>query len=726
MTNLFAATIAAPPRIGAKRELKFALENFWAGRIDEEELLNTARTINTSYALGLEAAGFDSIPTIGTSLYDSVLDLSAALGVLPARFAGLEPLEAYFATARGRDNHPAAAMKKWFNTNYHYIVPELQEAVDEKSLNLAPKADIFLDGVETLIAAGIPAHKIRPVLVGPATYLYLSDLHKPYDKQLLIQFFEAFRVILRALAKTGVGFIQIDEPVFALDFLAENPVIRASLVAEYRQLAREFNNLIVASYFGEPDLLIDSLDGVGLAGLAIDVTTRSASSEPISTRTPLILGVVDGRNIWALTAEQNAARSANISAPAIARSSSCSLLHVPYDSSVESFPDALASRVSFGYDKWKEILHPENLPRHSSKVQVDTSVAQIYRDDFEVRVASQPSLGPLPTTTIGSFPQTAELRALRADYRAGRISSDAYDAGIKAYIAECIKLQEELGLDVLVHGEPERNDMVQYFAELLPGCATTSFGWVQSYGSRCVRPPIIYSDVTPAPEGLGTSWFKYAQSLTAKPVKGMLTGPVTIIAWSFVREDQPLAVTAGQIAAALRTEIAALEEAGAQHIQVDEPAIRELLPLKKAEQAEYFEWATRAFRQATGGAKNSTVIHTHMCYSAFEEIIDIIAGLDADVISIEAARDSGAVATGLAESPLVASRGIGLGVWDIHSPRVPSVEEISAHIRRNRAVLPHIWVNPDCGLKTRGWEECIASLRNMVEAVQNTLAPVAK
>lgn len=720
----FKTTIAAPPRIGAQRELKFALENYWSGNLSENGLYSCIHTINAHYAHRCLNAGLESIPTIGTSFYDSILDLSATFGLLPERTDGLTGLEALFVTARGNSAIPASPMTKWFDTNYHYIVPELAERLAHNTLEFTVDPHIFIEGITNLINHTIEASRIRPVIIGPATYLYLSDLDaQDITTELLDRAFAAYATLITAIKETGVEYIQIDEPIFSVDFLEENEHLRAHIIQSYTQLAAEFSGLIIGSYFGSGQLLVESLDSAGLAGLAIDLSKDEYAFEA-HTQTPLILGLIDGRNIWKADYAVAKTRARGLEAPQIAFSTSCSLLHVPYDLNAEegneSISEELFTRLAFGYQKIKEVV---DLAEQWDSIEINTqNTAQVEAEEpgsserlsFEERKKLAPALPFLPTTTIGSFPQTADIRRARASYKAGTLSYDHYIRLMEQEIERTIAIQEEIGLDVLVHGEPERNDMVQYFAELLHGCATTHNGWVQSYGSRCVRPPIIYSDVySTAP--LTVEWYKKAQSFTNKPVKGMLTGPITILAWSFVREDQPLVNTANQIARAIATEIAELEKAGATHIQVDEPAIRELLPLKKAEQEYYLAWATGAFLLATGKAKPQTVIHTHMCYSAFEDILSTIQAFDADVTTIEAARSQGKITHALAGNY---EAGVGPGVWDIHSPRVPEVGEIEKDLENIVKAVPLAWANPDCGLKTRNWEETKESLTNLVQAVQ--------
>ena len=737
MTPHFTSTIAGVPRIGAHRELKFALEGFWSGALTGRDLSQTAKTLTNAHADQLVGAGLDSIPTSGRSYYDAMLDTTALLGVFPERFHDIADhdndglpthIDRYFATARGTFKLPASAMTKWFDTNYHYLVPELSAdtrfILDDSAL---------LGDVQDQITRGINA---RPVLIGPLTYLSLArstDGSDPLDHLETL-----FEVYARLLSKLPTDWVQLDEPSLVTDLA---PELLERVRAGYTHLAQR-GGVFVNTFFGAGDQALRTLTGIGLGAIGVDLVSDGVT--PLQAWTGeelLVAGIVDGRNIWRtdLCTALATLRRLQERGP-VAVSTSCSLLHVPYSLTPEKINPEVRSWLAFGEEKIAEVaalaralagevdeaLFDSSAAalsdrRHSGLTRAQNqqvSDADRERGAFEDRQAAQDealNLPPLPTTTIGSFPQTAEIRSARAKFRKGLITAAQYDDAMRAEIADVIARQESLGLDVLVHGEPARNDLVQYFAELLNGFLTTANGWVQSYGSRCVRPPVLYGNVS-RPTAMTVPWFAYAQSLSDHPVKGMLTGPVTMLAWSFVRDDQPLSVTADQIALALREEIADLVDSGAQIIQVDEPAIRELLPLRRAEQEAYTQWAVGAFRLATAGAPDAVQIHTHMCYSEFNELINSIIDLDADVTTIEAARSDMQVLAALKSSGF--NLGVGPGVWDIHSPRVPDLEEVTALLDAAlESVDPrHLWVNPDCGLKTRSWEETTASLQVLVQA----------
>jgi 5-methyltetrahydropteroyltriglutamate--homocysteine methyltransferase len=734
------STVLGYPRIGGNRELKHAVEAYWAGRIDAAALAETGAGLRAEVWQTLRNARLDAIPSNTFSYYDHVLDTAVAVGAVPRRFArlGLSELDTYFAMARGVDAEPALELTKWFGTNYHYLVPEI-----------GPDTVFRADPVKALgelAEAGALGIATRPVLVGPATLLLLAkgtDGRDPFDR--LDDLVEVYAQLLAALAAAGASWVQLDEPGYVAD---RTPEQLDGLRRAYTRLGAltDRPRLFVATYFGDlgdalPALLSTPVEAIGLDLVAGPGNLeRLAGAGPIGGKT-IVAGLVDGHNVWRTDLRTAAVRGATVSALAdsVAVSTSCSLLHVPVDLSVETRLDpALHERLAFARQKVDEVVllgravrdgtaHlPAPLPPTPAGWR-DTAVrdrlggltpADRQRGAYAVRARVQQErllLPDLPTTTIGSFPQTAELRKARAAVRAGTLDPAGYAERMRAEIEHVIRLQEQLGLDVLVHGEPERNDMVQYFAEQLSGFAATDHGWVQSYGSRCVRPPIIHGDVArKAPMTVG--WSTYAQSLTPKPVKGMLTGPVTILAWSFVRTDQPLADTADQVALALRDECRDLEAAGITVIQVDEPALRETLPLRTADQKAYLDWAVGSFRLATSGVADGTQIHTHLCYSEFGAVITAIDALDADVTSIEASRSKMEVLDDLAAIGF--GRGVGPGVWDIHSPRVPSHGELVAALRRAVAVVPahRLWVNPDCGLKTRGYPEVEASLRRLVAA----------
>ncbi|MEV0072792.1 5-methyltetrahydropteroyltriglutamate--homocysteine S-methyltransferase [Amycolatopsis sp. NPDC050768] len=742
-------TILGYPRIGPARELKRALERYWAGTTGEAELLATGRKLRAQTWSRLRDAGLESIPSGTFSHYDHVLDTAELFGALPERFArlGLSPLDTYFAAARGVQDEPALEMTKWFDTNYHYLVPELGPGSRFTLSGTKP-----LDEVREARELGI---ETRPVLVGPVTFLLLSKATQPGFKplELLDELLSAYAELLAALKAEGVEWVQLDEPAFAGDRTTKelNALTRA-----YHVLAKAEDRpkLLVAGYFGGLGRGLGVLARSPIEALAVDLVTDASFVDAVAAEGALrdkevLAGVVDGRNVWRTDPDRALERAARLAGTAqhVSVTTSCSLLHVPYDVEAENLDSRLGSWLAFADQKVAEVvllgraLRGEDVDLSAARAAVadratnpaDAAVRErlaaltpqdAVRAPYEQRAAAhRESLGlpPLPTTTIGSFPQTTDLRKARAAYRAGTLDEPEYVAQMHAEIDRVVRLQEELGLDVLVHGEPERNDMVQYFAEQLAGFASTEHGWVQSYGSRCVRPPILYGDVS-RPRPMTVPWARYAQSRTTKPIKGMLTGPVTILAWSFVRDDQPLADTALQVAFAIRDEVTDLEAAGVRVIQVDEPALRELLPLRAAGHEAYFDWAVRAFRVATAGAAAGTQIHTHMCYSEFGEVLSAIDGLDADVTSIEAARSKMEVLADLSAGGF--ARGVGPGVYDIHSPRVPGVEEVADLLRTAAAAVPahRLWVNPDCGLKTRRYAEVEPALRHLVAAARQVRA----
>ena len=643
-------------------------------------------------------------------------------------------------------------MTKWFDTNYHYLVPEIEPAT-----RFTPNPDKVLSELKEALGQGIPA---RPVVIGPVTFLLLSKGVKgggaPIER--LEELLPIYSELLSLLTDNGARWVQLDEPALVTDISPDSPALAEAV---YNALGSVSNRpaIYVATYFGDPGASLAGLARTPVEAIGVDLiagaNTAVAAVPELAGKT-LVAGIVDGRNIWRTDLESALGKLATLlgSTANVAVSTSCSTMHVPYSLEPETdLDDALRSWLAFGQEKVAEVvtlaraLHDgrdtvadeiaasnaaaasrKKDPRlHNNQVRarIDSIVASgAHRGEAAARRASQESrlhLPPLPTTTIGSYPQTSAIRKARAAFRAGEIDEAEYVGKMQKEIADVIKLQEQLGLDVLVHGEPERNDMVQYFAEQLEGFFATQNGWVQSYGSRCVRPPILYGDVVRT-HPMTVEWITYAQSLTDKPVKGMLTGPVTILAWSFVRDDQPLADTANQVALAIRDETVDLQAAGIAVIQVDEPALRELLPLRRADQDEYLRWAVGAFHLATSGVADSTQIHTHLCYSEFGDVIGAIADLDADVTSIEAARSHMEVlddlnAVGFANS-------VGPGVYDIHSPRVPSTGEMAESLRAALRAVPaqRLWVNPDCGLKTRNVDEVTASLQNMVAAAEEVRA----
>ena len=757
-----AATIVGYPRVGRFRELKKAQEAFWKGKATLQELQDTAADVQRTYfervtAAGLKADNY-SIPAT-FSYYDQVLDVVRLFTLVPERLAeakdarGLLDLPGYFALARGTETLPPLEMTKWFDTNYHYLVPEIGAGTEIK-LNL----EAIDEQLEVAKQAGV---KVRPQIVGPLTLLLGAKAEQgsaedfaPIDR--LDEFVAAYAQVLEQLAERGVEWVQLDEPGLTVD-RADNAKVAELAERTYRTLAaaEKRPQILVTSPYGSLRENLPALLGTGIEALHLDlvhgVYSKAEQDSVSAAGVHLVAGIVNGRNVW--RADVRAALKTLEALPgasegAVSVSSSTSLQHVPHDLELEDPAEVPVDGLAFADQKVAEIallarglaegeaaVEPElkaadealarfaaDPRKHNDEIRA--RAAAVTAEDFnrptiDVRRAAQADLNlpKLPTTTIGSFPQTAEIRRRRAEARAGKISAEELNGFLRDEIASVIKLQEDLGLDVLVHGEAERNDMVQYFAELLDGFAATRNGWVQSYGSRCTRPSVLWGDVSrPAPMTVG--WTTYAQSLTDKPVKGMLTGPVTIIAWSFPRNDLALGEIADQIGLALRDEVSDLEAAGIAAIQVDEPALRELLPLDADRHADYLNWSVGSFRLATSSVRPDTQIHTHLCYSEFGQIIDAIKGLDADVTSIEAARSKMEVVPELAEAGF--DHGIGPGVWDIHAPRVPSTEELAELIGLAADAVPvsRLWVNPDCGLKTRGYEETKASLDNLVSATR--------
>ncbi|WP_106813601.1 5-methyltetrahydropteroyltriglutamate--homocysteine S-methyltransferase [Microbacterium timonense] len=765
-----AGTILGYPRIGRRRELKRALEAHWSGAIDAEALERTAAELRRATRRRLAELGLggadSSIPE-AFSFYDQVHDAATAVGVLPARFDGFREsdgrigLDAYFAAARGAGEDAPLEMTKWFDTNYHYLVPEIgPETV------FALSHDRFSRQVAEATADG---HVVRPVIVGPVTLLALSKpatgARSDFDPlERLDDLLPVYAELLRALRAAGADWVQLDEPALVSESLpASTDRLAQAASRAYAALGDAAGRpaILVAAGYGQlSEQAWRALAASPVEAIAIDLVRGAipAAVDGLAGKT-VVGGVVDGRNIWRGDLEaawETLEALSGLGAGSVAAGTSTSLQHVPHDVADETeldprlaswlaFADqkvaqvaTLATGLTSGRDAIEDALAAASralADRRSAPGVRDGAVrsrlAELGPDDFhrgayEDRVSAQErrlDLPLLPTTTIGSFPQTGEIRRARARRARGELSAAEYETFLREEITRVVALQDELGLDVLVHGEPERNDMVQYFAEHLDGFAVTQNGWVQSYGSRATRPSILWGDVSrPAP--ITVAWSAFAQSLTDKPLKGMLTGPVTILAWSFVRDDQPLGETANQVALALRDEIADLEAAGIGVIQVDEPALRELLPLRRAQQPAYLEWSVGSFRLATAGAGAQTQVHTHLCYSEFDAVIDAIAALDADVTSIEAARSRGEVVDDIAASGFGA--GIGPGVYDIHSPRVPSVREIEDLLQRAVDALPlrRVWVNPDCGLKTRGYDETVASLANLVTATQRVRARI--
>ena len=762
-----AATIVGYPRVGRFRELKKAQEAFWKGKATLQELQDTAADVQRTYfervtAAGLKADNY-SIPAT-FSYYDQVLDVVRLFTLVPERLAeakdarGLLDLPGYFALARGTETLPPLEMTKWFDTNYHYLVPEIGAGTEIK-LNL----EAIDEQLEVAKQAGV---KVRPQIVGPLTLLLGAKAEQgsaedfsPVDR--LDEFVAAYAQVLEQLAERGVEWVQLDEPGLTVD-RADNAKVAELAERTYHALAaaEKRPQILVTSPYGSLRENLPALLGTGIEALHLDlvhgVYSKAEQDSVSAAGVHLVAGVVNGRNVW--RADVRAALKTLEALPgasegAVSVASSTSLQHVPHDLALEDPAEVPVDGLAFADQKVAEIallarglaegeaaVEPElkaadealarfaaDPRKHNDEIRA--RAAAVTPEDFDrptidVRRAAQADLNlpKLPTTTIGSFPQTAEIRRHRAEARAGKISAEELNGFLRDEIASVIALQEELGLDVLVHGEAERNDMVQYFAENFDGFATTRHGWVQSYGSRCTRPSILFGDVKRHGEGLRgeaftVPWSSHAQSLSDKPVKGMLTGPVTILAWSFVRDDQPRRETANQVALALADEIADLEQAGIRIIQVDEPALRELLPLRRDEQPQYLDWSVNSFRLATSAVKDSTQIHTHLCYSEFNEIIDSINALNADVTSIEAARSHMEL---LADIPESFVSGLGPGVWDIHSPRVPSQEEIESLLKAaiGYGTIADLWVNPDCGLKTRDYEETKQSLRHLVDATK--------
>ncbi len=764
------ATILGYPRIGADRELKKAVESFWAGRIDIDTLRQAAQDLRRATHERLIELGlgrYDASIPESFSLYDQVLDGTTLLGAIPERFSGRSGIDLYFALARGDDAVAPLEMTKWFDTNYHYLVPEVGP---DTPLALSDRSVI-----ERFVEAREWGATVRPVLVGPVTVLALAKptADAPAGWSPLERLDEVVAIhaqVLAELAAVGAPWIQFDEPALVSDNLPESrsTLIEAAARA-YGRLAEAEQRpaLLVTTPYGDGRAALPTLVASGVEAVHLDLVRGGLPARGATdlSGVTLVGGVVDGRNIWRadLAAARDTLESARALGPAgIAVATSTSLQHVPHDVEREHWEDPALDRelhewlafadqkvgevvtLARGVDRgWNAISEEVSSARAALAARADApgvlvadvrarvaslTAADRTRVDPAIREAAQGArlgLPELPTTTIGSFPQTGEIRRARAAHTRGELDDLTYEDRIKTEIASVIELQEEIGLDVLVHGEAERNDMVQYFAELLDGFAVTRHGWVQSYGSRCTRPSILWGDVSRS-RPLTVPWTAYAQSLTDKPVKGMLTGPVTIIAWSFVRNDLPVGEVADQIALSLRDEIVDLESTGIAIIQVDEPALRELLPLEAAAHADYLTWSVGAFRAATSGVLPTTQIHTHLCYSEFGQIIDAIDGLGADVTSIEAARSHMEVLPALREEGF--DRGVGPGVWDIHSPRVPSVTELEDLIvEAARYVDPrHLWVNPDCGLKTRAYPETIATLHNLVQAAGEVRARIAE
>ncbi|KHT30488.1 5-methyltetrahydropteroyltriglutamate--homocysteine S-methyltransferase [Pectobacterium carotovorum] len=738
------------PRVGLRRELKKAQENYWAGNATQEELLTVGRELRARHWQQQKDAGVDLLPVGDFAWYDHVLTTSLLLGNVPARHQnedGSVDLDTLFRIGRGRapTGQPAAAaeMTKWFNTNYHYMVPEFTKGQQFKLTWTQ-----LLDEVDEALALG---HNVKPVLLGPVTYLWLGKVKgEQFDRLSLLQdILPVYQQVLAELAKRGIEWVQIDEPALALELPQE---WLAAFKPAYDALQGQVK-LLLTTYFDSVSQNLETIKTLPVQGLHIDLVHGKDDAATLSAQLPanwvLSLGVINGRNVWRADLSSWFERlQPLVGTRDLWLGSSCSLLHSPIDLSVEvRLDDEVKSWFAFAIQKCAELsllsqalnsgngqaLEAYSAPirarRTSTRVNnaaVTQRLAAITAQDsqrqnvYSVRADAQRerfNLPAWPTTTIGSFPQTTEIRGLRLDFKQGRLDGNNYRTGIAEHIKQAVAEQERLGLDVLVHGEAERNDMVEYFGEHLDGFIFTQNGWVQSYGSRCVKPPVIIGDVS-RPEAITVEWAKYAQSLTDKPMKGMLTGPVTILCWSFPREDVTRETIAKQIALALRDEVADLEAAGIGIIQIDEPALREGLPLHRSDWDAYLEWAVDAFRLNAAVAKDDTQIHTHMCYCEFNDIMDSIAALDADVITIETSRSDMELLESFEEFEY--PNEIGPGVYDIHSPNVPSVEWMEDLLKKAAQRIPaeRLWVNPDCGLKTRGWPETRQALANMVQAAQ--------
>ncbi|MFZ6780226.1 5-methyltetrahydropteroyltriglutamate--homocysteine S-methyltransferase [Undibacterium sp. Ji83W] len=747
------------PRIGAQRELKFAQESFWRGDITEATLRETGSDLRARHWGLQKQAGLDFVSVGDFAWYDQVLNTLALLGALPRRFgfdAKQLTLADYYVAARGNPQHFAMEMTKWFDTNYHYLVPEWT-------------ADTSFDGgtdwlFEELAQAQSLGHAAKATLIGPLTLLYLGKIKSglTHKLDLLPKIIPAYQRLLARLQEQGVEWVQIDEPILALDL--DNAWLDAFILS-YNALAQNTPKVLLSTYFESVQERAALLHALPIAGLHLDLVRAPQQLTTLLANWPqgrvLSAGVIDGRNIWradlsSLLADLHAVHAQL--GDNLWLAPSCSLLHVPVDLATETALDAeTLSWLAFAAQKLDEVVAlKQSLNGNANKVAhqftaadqaiasrrksvrihnpiVQKRLAAITEQDvtrhntFKQRIGQQQqrfALPLFPTTSIGSFPQTKTIRQARATYKRGDLSHLEYLEAMRAEIRLVVEQQEKLDIDVLVHGEPERNDMVEYFGEQLWGYGFTLNGWVQSYGSRCVKPPFIYGDVY-RPEAMTVSWSEYAQSLTSKPMKGMLTGPVTMLQWSFVRDDQPRSTTAMQIALALREEVADLEKAGIGMIQIDEPAFREGLPLKQQDWSAYLDWAVRAFKLSSAVVRDDTQIHTHMCYSEFNDILPWIAAMDADVITIETSRSDMELLDGFGE--FAYPNDIGPGVYDIHSPRVPKVSEMQRLLQKARSVLPdaRLWVNPDCGLKTRDWPETIAALENMVQAAKLLRTTVA-
>ncbi len=744
------------PRIGKKRELKFALEKYWKKIISREVLEETAADLRRQH--WKNQSKLDFVPVGDFSLYDQVLDTSFMLGHIPARVRDLpgDDLDSYFRVARGRSISDdsscscisAGEMTKWFDTNYHYIVPEF----DKNTQFSLDTSRLF----QQIAEAKQQDVQVKPVILGPVTYLWLGKAKDQSNKlDLLDKLLSAYAELLSQLEGIGIQWVQIDEPILVMEL---SQAWQHALRKAYFQLQTIPVNILLATYFGQLKDNLQLACELPVNGLHLDAITAKDEVAKVIDWLPchkvLSLGIINGRNVW----KTDLTETLNWLEPIHARlqdrlwlAPSCSLLHVPVDleSERELDPD-IESWLAFAIQKLDELsilakalnkgrntvagkllanAAAINNRKHSNRVHNELVKKRVLEinDQMGTRQSPYPqraitqhekfNLPLYPTTTIGSFPQTQEIRQARKDFRSGNLSEEQYRQAMQQEISICVQEQEALGLDVLVHGEPERNDMVEYFSEYLTGYAFTQFGWVQSYGSRCVKPPIIFGDIS-RPHAITVDWIRYAQSLTKKPMKGMLTGPVTILNWSFVRDDQPRAETCLQLALAMRDEVLDLEKAGIGIIQIDEAALREGLPLRKTQWQSYLQWAIRAFQITANGVKDETQIHTHMCYSEFNDIIEAIAEMDADVITIETSRSDMELLDVFDQFHY--PNGIGPGVYDIHSPNIPSVDEMVNLMQMATQRIPakRLWINPDCGLKTRSWEEVKLALSNMIAASQ--------
>ncbi|QKQ24478.1 5-methyltetrahydropteroyltriglutamate--homocysteine S-methyltransferase [Candidatus Ruthia endofausta] len=744
------------PRIGKHRELKFALEKYWSNAISQDELLQTASTLCKQYWQNQNK--LDWVPVGDFSFYDQVLDMSFLLGNIPKRAENLSDneLDNYFRIARGRAfvNESdctciqASEMTKWFDTNYHYIVPEFSQET-----NFALQAQRLIEQIRQAQAQGV---KVKPVVIGPVTYLWLGKSKDKINKlDLLDSLVRVYAQLFDELAKLSIEWIQVDEPILVTELEADWQV---AFRKAYDMLANRPIKLLLASYFGTLQDNLSLACGLPIDGLHIDAINAKDEVQlvidSLSDDQVLSLGVVNGRNIWKTDLSATLLWLAPIHQQLQSRlwlAPSCSLLHVPVDlDSEQELDDDIKSWLGFAVQKLEELsilaqalnqgqvsvtkeiannIAAINARKYSSLVhngKVKERIAKV-NDELGNRQSNYKSRAKLqsekfdlplyPTTTIGSFPQTLEIRQVRRDYKLGELSAEQYMKAMRSEIRHCVQVQEHLGLDVLVHGEPERNDMVEYFGQQLSGYAFSQFGWVQSYGSRCVKPPIIFGDIS-RPKPMTLDWITYAQSLTNKPMKGMITGPVTMLNWSFVRDDQPRKTTCLQLSLAIRDEVLDLEKSNINIIQIDEAALREGLPLRESQWQAYLDWAIRAYRISANGVSDETQIHTHMCYSEFNDIIGAIAQMDADVITIETSRSDMELLDIFDEFDY--PNEIGPGVYDIHSPNIPSVDSMVKLMQKAAKHIPikRLWVNPDCGLKTRHWDEVNLALTNMVLASQ--------